>query len=359
MTSSITSNKPRVLFIGDINPTAPEHSQYFDLFEVIDYKIVNTEQFHKDMKDDSRYFNLDGIFGGWPSGGGEVGKFTDELVSILKKNSPNLRLITTCTVGYDAFDLEALKRNCIHLSNTPSLGAEDVADLVLWHVLESYRYLSRFQQHLLTVPHTVKSRRILEREVFKYPFGHLYHQQVVHSPRGKKVGILGFGKIGQATGKRLSAIGMEIYYYARNQVKLDSELGFSVTYEPDLKKLVSEMDQIVLALPGNKDTFHMINEELLSHAKEGIKIVNVGRGFLIDGEAAVKALESGKIGFLGLDVFWEEPIVDEALLQRDNISVSPHIGSSTETIFNGTALFCLQNLEKVLIKGEEAESLIV
>lgn len=357
MTTSST-RKPRVLLIGDINPALPEHITFYDLFEIIDYKIVSTPQFLEDIKNNAKYFDLDGIFGGWPSGGGEVGKFTEEVVKILKENSPNLKLITTCTVGYDAFDLEALKKHDIQLSNTPSLGAEDVADLALWHVLESYRYLSKFQQHLSSNPHTVQSRRLLEMEAYKYPFGHLYHRRVIHSPRGQKVGILGFGNIGQAIAKRLDAIGMKISYYARNEVKT-LDFNFDVNYQPDLETLVSEMDQIILALPGNKNTFHLINEELLSHAKDGIKIVNLGRGFLIDGAAVVKALESGKIGFLGLDVFWQEPIVDEALLKRDNISLSPHIGSSTERIFNGTASFCLQNLERVLVKGEPAESLVV
>ncbi|KAH3679577.1 hypothetical protein WICMUC_000910 [Wickerhamomyces mucosus] len=350
-------SKPRVLLIGDIDLSLHSHARYSSNFELIDYKITTRERFLEDFSTNSEYFRLNGIFSGWPAGGG-VGKFDSELVGLIKLNSPDLKIITTCAVGYDAFDLTALKEHGITLTNTPSLGAEDVADLVLWHTLESFRYFSKFQNHLAEYPNTVESRGILENQKYKYPFGHIYHQHKIESPRGKRVGICGFGKIGQNVAKRLDTIGMEILYYSRNEVK-DAQLPFKFTYQPNLKELVAEVDLLVLSLPGNSSTFHLIDEALLQHAKDGIRIINVGRGPIIDFKAIVNALDSGRVQFLGVDVFYREPEVEEELLKRDNISFTPHIGSSTARVFNETAEFCLKNLEKVLIKGESAESAIV
>lgn len=351
----LTRNKPRILQIGDLDlVTNPNQSQFQSIFTLINFPIPRTRsEVLESLQINEEFHNVDGIYAGWPAGGA-IGQFDRELLCLLKRHSPDLRIITTCAVGFDSFDLQVLKSLGICLCNTPShFGADDVADVALWHTLESFRFLSKFSQCANEVPDTIKTRRKLENSKSKYPFGHIFKDAKVHSPRGHNVGIVGFGKIGQAVGKRLSSIGMKVFYHARHDICSKSMLGFTCTYKPTLQDLISDCDLIILCVPCTKDTIHLINDESLSYARSGVKIINVGRGPLIDQECILNALDSGKIGFLGLDVFYKEPEIDHRLINRGNVSITPHVGSSTEEVFNNAALFCLNNLKSLLVDHVE------
>ncbi|CCH41416.1 Glyoxylate reductase [Wickerhamomyces ciferrii] len=280
-------------------------------------------------------------------------------------------------IGYDAYDTEALKSKNIQFFNTPSLGADHVADLVLWHVLESFRRFSSFQKETQNLPHTVKVRSDLQSHGYdqkhgklgteqtqwereSYPFGHILGGQVIEGPSGRNVGLVGFGNIGQKIGKRLNALGMKISYHTRNELSSDDvdKLGFGVQFYKKIDDLVSQNDVVIICCPGNKSTLNLLNKDILDKAKPNSKFINVGRGFIIDEDHLITKLEKGEIGFIGLDVFTGEPVINPRLLNRPDVSLTPHIGSSTKDVFDNTAIFSLQNIVDSL-QGKEGRSRIV
>lgn len=303
-----------------------------------------------------------------------IGGLTDDLIQLLPEA---LKIITCCSVGYDPYDVESLKTKGIHFYNTPSLGADHVADLVLWHVLESFRKFSTFQRITHDKGDTVKTRGSLqthgydtqkgklgvdqdEWESNTYPFGHICGGLKVKGPRGTQIGLIGFGKIGQKIGKRCDALGMNVFYHKRQPLDKLEELilGYKVEYL-ELDELLQNCEVIVICCPGNKSTMNLLNRQRLDLIQSNGKIINVGRGFIIDEEYMISKLEKGEFGFIGMDVFTGEPTINPRLLNRSDVSLTPHIGSSTEDVFDNTAIFSLKNIYDELIMGKDGESRVV
>lgn len=336
--------------------------------------MTTKEQFIKDIdsKEEIRD-DLVAIYCGW-AGFAPIGGLTSSIIDHLPTS---LKIVTACSVGFDPYDTNALKARGIQFYNTPSLGADHVADLVLWHVLEAFRRFSVFQTKARESGDTVVARGILQTHGFdntdgslgtkmnvwekeSYPFGHIVGGKYASGPRGKKVGIVGFGKIGQLIGLRCWSLGMDICYNKRNPLN-EEELN-KLIYKPVFKKideLVKDCEVIIIACPGNESTKNLLSKERIDLMKPNAKVINVGRGFIIDEAYLINKLKRGELEFLGLDVFTGEPIINPELLQRTDVSLTPHIGSSTRDVFDNTAIFCLNNIIDVVIKGQEGRSRVV
>jgi lactate dehydrogenase-like 2-hydroxyacid dehydrogenase len=147
---------------------------------------------------------------------------------------------------------------------------------------------------------------------------------LARSVTGKRLGIVGLGRIGQAVVKRASGFDMQVRYHNRRQVA-----GSPLTYEADLLALAEWADFLVLTCPGGAATHHLISAaELAALGRNGI-LINVARGSVVDQQALVSALSNGTLGGAGLDVFAEEPLVPSELLALDNVVLLPHVGSGT------------------------------
>lgn len=233
---------------------------------------------------------------------------------VIAAGKGRLRLIANFGAGTDHIDLDAAQDAGILVSNTPDVLTEDTADMAM--------------ALLLAVP-----RRILEgAELLRaggYHAGWSPTWMMGASLQDKKLGIIGMGRIGQALAKRARAFGLEVHYHNRSPVSPTIEDGLQALYWEDLDDMLAEMDFISLNCPLTETTHHLMNAARLAKLPDHAVIVNTARGKLIDEAALADALEAGKLGGAGLDVFEHEPEVEPRLLQMASVVALPHMGSST------------------------------
>lgn len=219
---------------------------------------------------------------------------------------PGLRAICSFGVGYDAIDVDAARRRGIVISNTPDVLNDCVADLALGLILDCARRMSASDRF-------VRAGGWLSGS---FPLG----RQV----SGKRLGIVGLGRIGRAVAHRALGFAMAVQYH---NARPAPEAAFR--YEPSLLELARWADFLVLTCPGGPRTHHLVSAEVLDAlGPEGI-LINVARGSVVDEAALVRALEEGRLGGAGLDVYADEPNVPDALRTRDDVVLLPHIGSGT------------------------------
>lgn len=358
--------KPRVLFIGDLNENLPEYKAFLQKYECIKYTLPPTkEDVISDFK--TKYHDVDAIYGAW-LGFVLVGGFRDEIVASVGEQ---LRIVSICSVGHEAYDGEAMSKRGIILTNVPSTGAAGpVADLVLYNTLASFRNFGIFLGNMSpSLNHTVGIRAQLHDAKFdaskgrvieanstarNYSFGEMIAGRSNISPNGRNAVIVGFGNIGKTIGARLSAIGMNIHYVKRTRCSVEQEqkLGFKTTYHANIQLTCGLADLVVVSCPLTSETRHLINADLIQKFEKPIRIINIGRGPIIDEQALVDGLNAGKVVFAGLDVFEHEPKIHEDLFNRQDVILTPHIGASTTENFDYTAVCALKNIDAVLL-GEE------
>jgi len=236
---------------------------------------------------------------------------------------PNLKLIGRAGVGLDNIDVAYAEGKGIKVINTPSASSQSVAELVMAHLYAGVRFLHKSN-------HEMRNKADFNDLKKAYAKG--------TELRGKTIGIIGFGRIGQATAKIAIGVGMKVIAsdpYIKS-AKLSLELPMlanAVEVEVEtvaMEKLLVESDFISLHVPGLVNGKALIGSHELDLMKKGAAIVNASRGGVIDEEALQKSLEKGHLKFAALDVFTNEPTPDEQLLKNKNISLSPHIGASTE-----------------------------
>lgn len=179
-----------------------------------------------------------------------------------------------------------------------------------------------------------------------YSFGDSIGDRFVRQPRGHSVGIAGFGAIGKEIGSRLNAIGMKIHYTKRTKLtpSEESSLGYPVTFHDSVEHMLPFSDLLVLALPISPQTRHLLNDRTLALLPREARIVNIGRGGLIDTSALLRSLKSGRVAGAALDVFENEPIVEKDLCSRWDVILTPHIGSSTHENVLGAEKICMNNI---------------
>lgn len=242
---------------------------------------------------------------------------------------PNLKAICSFGVGHDSIAVEEARARGIPISTTPEVLNECVADTAIGLIIDTARQFAASDQHVRQ-GNWLKGQYPLTRKV-----------------SGKKLGIVGFGRIGKEIAKRAAGFDMDIRYHNRRP---DPSADYG--YEADLKALASWADFLVLACPGGASTHHLIDAEVLAAlGAEGI-LVNISRGSVVDEPALVAALQAGTLGGAGLDVFEDEPRVPEALFAMPNVVLLPHVGSATEETRLAMESLVFDNLDAFIERGE-------
>ncbi len=239
---------------------------------------------------------------------------TDSIdAGLIASAGERLRLIANFGAGVDHIDLAAARARDILVTNTPGVLTDDTADMVMALILSVPRRLAEGEKLVRSGQWTGWA-----------PTGMLGHRI-----GGKRLGIVGMGRIGQAVAARARAFGLSVHYHNRRRLPQAVEEPLEATWWPTLDAMLERVDIVSLNCPETPETHHIINAERLARMQRHAYLVNVARGALIDEQALVEALTRGQIAGAGLDVFEHEPHVPEALLALPNVVLLPHMGSAT------------------------------
>ena len=235
---------------------------------------------------------------------------------------PALEIAACFGVGYDGIDQEACRRRGIPITNTPDVLTEDVADMGLALTLCVMR-------RIVEGDRWVRAGRWVKEGAM--PLG--------STPRGKRMGIVGLGRIGKALARRAEAIGMRVAYHGRQP-----QPDVAYPHHADPVSLARESDVLAVCTPGGAATRGLVGREVLAALPPSAVLVNIARGTVVDEAALVEALTSGRLAGAGLDVFADEPNVPEALLKLDNVVLTPHAASATVETRDAMAQLVVDNL---------------
>jgi glyoxylate reductase len=251
----------------------------------------------------------------------------------------DLKVIANMAVGYDNVDVEAAKTRGVIVTNTPGVLDETTADVAFMLLLAAARRLG-------------ESERVLRAGRWEWWGPRLFMGPDVW---GKKLGIVGLGRIGKAVARRARGFDMKILYHNRSRrEEAEEELGASYL---ELDELLETADFITLHTPLTDETRHLIDAPALERMKPEAVLVNTSRGPVVDEAALADALAEGRIFAAGLDVYEEEPKVHPKLLELENVVLAPHIGSGSIETRGKMAVLAAENLAAVL-RGEQPKTLV-
>jgi hydroxypyruvate reductase len=234
---------------------------------------------------------------------------------------PKLEIISVFGVGYDGVPVAYCKGRGIKVTNTPDVLTDDVADVALGLILMTGRGFARLNRFARSGEWDKRGPDLTTK------LG------------GRKVGVLGLGRIGKAIAQRVSAMGMKVAYTGRKPQEVPYE------YVRDLKSLAAGVDFLVVACPGGEATRNIVDGGVLAALGNKGTLINIARGSIVDEPALVRALEAGTIKGAGLDVFADEPHIPAKLLTMDNVVVLPHVGSATRETRQAMGDLCKANLD--------------
>ncbi|WP_431230670.1 2-hydroxyacid dehydrogenase [Paenarthrobacter nicotinovorans] len=254
---------------------------------------------------------------------------------LLNAAGPQLKVVSNVAVGYDNIDVPACTERGITATNTPGVLTEATADIAFGLILMATRRLGEGE------------RLIRAGQPWKWGMFFLLGSSL----QGKTLGIVGMGGIGQATARRAKAFGMDIVYQSRSEIDpaIAAELG---ARRVELDELLAISDVVSLHCPYGPNTHHLIGPEQLATMKDTAYLVNTARGPIIDEAALATALRENQIAGAGLDVFENEPKVHPWLLELDNVTLVPHLGSATVETRTNMAVLAATNTLAVLA-GEQ------
>ncbi|MFA9422763.1 MAG: 2-hydroxyacid dehydrogenase [Sedimentibacter sp.] len=259
----------------------------------------------------------------------------------LLDHAPNLKVVSNVSVGYNNFDIEAMKERNVIGTNTPGVLNETVADLIFGLMLSCARKIPELNSY-------VKDGKwdAVDNELY---FGKDVHHATL--------GIVGMGRIGQDVARRAKlGFNMDVLYYNRTR-KYEVEESLGVQYS-DFDGLLKKSDFVLVMTPLNDETYHLIDEAQFNLMKNDAIFINASRGATVNEKALIKALEEGQILGAGLDVFEKEPInKDNPLLKLPNAVLMPHVGSATEKTRNDMAMLAAENMVKAL-RGEVPPNIV-
>ena len=263
-------------------------------------------------------------------------KLTAEVVQQLPDS---IRAICSFSVGYDHIDLDAAKARGIIVTNTPEVLSDATAEIAMLCMLGAARRAYEGEREIRTETWADWSAT--------YQLG----IQVT----GKRLGILGAGRVGQIMAKRARGFDMEIHYYNRN--RLPPELEAGAIYHESVEALLPHCDFLSIHCPATPETHHLINAERIALLPDGAVVINTARGAVVDDNALIEALQSGKLFAAGLDVFNNEPNIDPRYKELPNTFLLPHIGSATRETRDAMGFRALDNLDAIISGGEPRDRL--
>jgi glyoxylate reductase len=254
----------------------------------------------------------------------EAAKIADVLVptvtdridrAVLTQAGPRLRLIANFGTGVDNVDLDTARNRGILVTNTPGVLTEDTADMTM--------------ALILTVPRRLAEGASYMRDPANKWTGWSPTWMLGHRIYGKRLGIIGMGRIGQAVARRAKAFGLQIHYHNRRRVMEEIEEELEATYWESLDQMLTRMDIVSVNCPHTPATFHLLSARRLKLMKPSAYLVNTARGEVVDENELVRMLEAGTIAGAGLDVYEHEPAVNPRLLASERVVALPHMSSAT------------------------------
>jgi glyoxylate reductase len=232
---------------------------------------------------------------------------------ILAQAGPQLRLIASFGTGVDHIDLDSARQRGITVTNTPGVLTEDTADMTMALILATARRLAEGERMVRAdkwggwAPTAMLGRRIW----------------------GKRLGIIGMGRIGQALARRARGFGLAIHYHNRRRLHPEIERELEATYWESLDQMLARMDIISVNCPHTPATYHLLSARRLKLLQPSAIVVNTARGEVVDENALTRMLRSRELAGAGLDVFEHEPAINPKLRELDNVVLLPHMGSAT------------------------------
>ena len=232
---------------------------------------------------------------------------------VIAASGKQLKLIASFGTGVDHIDLAAAQARDIVVTNTPGVLTDDTADMTMALILAVARRLGDGEKLARSgdwrgwSPTSMLGARLT----------------------GKRLGIVGMGRIGQAVARRARAFGLSIHYHNRKRVYPDVEAALEATYWESLDQMLARVDVISVTCPHTPATYHLLSSRRIKLIKPGAILVNTSRGEVIDEAALAQALLAGNLAGAGLDVYEHEPAIHPKLLEADNVVLLPHMGSAT------------------------------
>jgi glyoxylate reductase len=232
---------------------------------------------------------------------------------VLAAAEARLRLVANFGTGVDHIDLDTARQRGITVTNTPGVLTEDTADMTMALIIAVPRRLA-------------EGERLVRLGKWK-GWGPTF--MLGHRIWGKRLGIIGMGRVGQALARRASGFGLSIHYHNRRRVHPDIEAELEATYWESLDQMLARVDIVSVNCPHTPATFHLLSARRLKLLQPHAYLVNTARGEVIDENAMTRMLRSGEIAGAGLDVFEHEPAINPKLIELDNVLLLPHLASAT------------------------------
>ena len=292
-------------------------------------KVFNTKLNEKDKlltKDEiiQKSSDCDGI----------LSSITDKFDENLILKLPNkIKIISNFAVGYGNIDIVAASKKNIVVTNTPDVLTDATAEISILVLLGAARRAKEGMEWA-------------KKKNWKWSSDFLIGKQLT----GSRLGILGMGRIGRAVADRARSFGMKIHYH--NRSRLNKDLEKDSIYHKSLESLLSVSDFFSINCPATKETKNIINNKTIKYFPDGAVVSNSARGDMIDDDAMVSALKSGKIFSLGIDVYNGEPNIHSEYLNLPNVFVLPHLGSSTMKTRTAMANLAIENMEEFFKTGK-------
>jgi len=263
--------------------------------------------------------------------------FTPDVVARLPES---VKIIANHSVGTDHCNLEALKSKGIVVTNTPDVLSDATAEIAMLLLLGAARRASE------------GDRMVRNGEWNTWSPSFMVGAQVT----GKRIGIVGMGRVGQVMAARARGFEMDVHYYNRSRLSPDMESG--AQYHDNLDDLLSVSDYLSLHCPTTPETTGLMTKEKFAQLPDGSIFVNTARGALVDEDALIAALKSGKVGAAGLDVFQTEPGGNPAFSELDNVFMLPHIGSATADTRDAMGYRALDNIDAYFAGKEPIDRVV-
>jgi glyoxylate reductase len=280
--------------------------------DVVETRMM--ELFHTRLAPDDRPMDRAALAAAMATADVLVPTVTDRIDSgLIAAAGPHLRLIASFGTGVDHIDLDAARARGITVTNTPGVLTEDTADMVMALILATARRLGEGERLVRSGrwngwgPTTMLGQRL----------------------RGKRLGIVGMGRIGQAVAVRARAFGLSIHYHNRKPVHPEIEAELEATFWESLDQMLARMDVVSINCPHTPATYHLLNARRLKLLRPHAILVNTSRGEVVDEAALTRILQTEAIAGAGLDVYEHEPAVNPKLLELENVVLLPHMGSAT------------------------------
>ena len=306
--------------------------------------LIENEEKLKDLFDvnlnkDDKIYTPQEIIDGSKNYDGILSSVSDPInAETISKLSSSIKIIANGAVGFGNIDFKAARQRGIAVTNTPDVLTDATADIQILLLLGASRK-------------AYEGRLVAETQNWKWSWDFLLGKQMSY----KRLGIIGMGRIGRAVAKRAKSFNMEIHYHNRSKLKPDQEAG--AIYHKELKSLLEKSEFLSINCPATPETKKLINRETLGYLKDNAVIGNAARGDIVDDDAMVAALKSGKVFAYGLDVYNGEPKIHPEYLKLKNIFLLPHLGSATKRTRWDMAYRAAKNLE-TFFKGEKPQDLV-